>query len=246
MLFISLYLALSPLLCAAFRFLLSRLLHSGAWRQTPLNLLIVGANNRGVEIYKESQDYPFLGFSVVGFVDDVDYSDGDVPLLGGLDDLVPILREKAVDVLVICLPIRSHYDAIMTAMRRGKKQGIPCECPGSFFPARVCKMGEDAAGRAILSTCPFPRARAPCSKRPFDLAVASILLIVFFPVMLLAALRIKREDGGPVFYCQTRVGLNKRIFNLYKFRSMVLDAEQRQPALEGANEMDGPRIQDFS
>ncbi|MHC1789509.1 exopolysaccharide biosynthesis polyprenyl glycosylphosphotransferase [Solidesulfovibrio sp.] len=239
LLFIFLYLALSSPLVAAFRFLLSRLLHSGLWRHTTLNLLIVGANARGEELYKESLSFPFLGFSVVGFVDDADHTGGNITLLGGLNDLVSILREKVVDVLVVCLPIRSHYDATITAMHAAESQGISCESLGSFFPINACKMGEDAVGRAILTTCALPRGRS-MFKRQFDLAAASILLLVFCPFMLLAALRIKLEDGGPVFYTQPRVGLNKRIFNLYKFRSMVVDAEQRQPYLERANEMDGP------
>lgn len=238
-LFLSLYLVLSPLLGTAFRFLLSRLLYSRIWRRDTLNLLILGANSRGEELYQESRDYPFLGFTVVGFVDDIDYSSGNIPLLGGLDALLPILRESVVDVLVICLPIRSHYDAIMTAMRTAESLGISYEFLGSFFSVDACKMGEDASGQAILSPCPPARGHF-LLKRLFDLVVASLLLLVFFPVMLLAALRIKLEDGGPVFYTQPRVGLNKRIFNFYKFRSMVVDAEQRQTSLEGANEMDGP------
>jgi len=238
-LFVLVYLALSPPLGNAFRWLLSRLLHSGLWRHTTLNLLIVGANARGEELYTESQNFPFLGFSVVGFVDDADHTGGHVTLLGGLDDLDAILREKVVDVLVVCLPIRSHYDATITAMRAAESQGISCESLGSFFPVSACKMGEDAVGRAILTTCPLPHGHS-VFKRPFDLAAASLLLLVFFPVMLLAALRIKLEDGGPVFYTQPRVGLNKRIFNLFKFRSMAVDAEQRQPHLERVNEMDGP------
>lgn len=237
--FIPLYLALSPLLGALFSTVLARLLHSGLFRRSPLNLLIVGANERGIELYRESLDYPFLGFSIVGFVDDANRPGENVPLLGALNDLPALLRDKVVDVLVVCLPIRSHYDAILAAMRDATDQGIPCECPGSFFPVNTCKMGEDSTGQPILSICPV----SPCCnlfKRLFDVVGALVLLVVFMPVMLVAAVRIKLEDGGPLFFLQPRVGLNKRIFNLYKFRSMSVDAESRMPDLEGANEMDGP------
>lgn len=240
LLFIPLYLLLSPLFGMLFRFLVARLLRSGLVRRTRLNLIVVGANERGLELYRESQDFPFLGFSILGFVDSGNYCDEDIPLLGGLACLPAILREKVVDVLVICLPIRSHYDAIVAAMRDGEDQGIPSECPGSFFPPNSCKMGEDPSGQPILSICPVTAPVSPLSKRLFDVVGALALLAVFAPVMILAAIRIKLEDGGPLFYVQPRVGLNKRIFNLYKFRSMAVDAESRMPSLEGVNEMDGP------
>jgi exopolysaccharide biosynthesis polyprenyl glycosylphosphotransferase len=238
--FIPLYLLLSPLFGALFRLLLSLLLRSGLVRRTRLNLIVVGANDRGLELYQESQDYPFLGFTILGFVDSGNYCGEDIPLLGGLTDLPAILREKVVDVLVICLPIRSHYDAIVTAMRDGEDQGIPSECPGSFFPPNSCKTGEDPTGQPILSICPVAAPVSPLYKRVFDVVGALVLLAVFAPVMILAVIRIKLEDGGPLIYIQPRVGLNKRIFNLYKFRSMTVDAESRMPALEGGNEMDGP------
>jgi exopolysaccharide biosynthesis polyprenyl glycosylphosphotransferase len=238
-LFIALFLVLAPLLRLVFRFLLSLLLRAGLLRRSTIHLLIVGANERGAELYRESLDYPFLSIFVVGVVDDADHTGGAVPLIGGLKDLVTILRDRIVDVVVICLPIRSHYDAILTAMQDGTNQGIPCECPGSFFPPNACKMGEDAEGRSIITSCPAANSY-DLAKRVFDVAAALVLLAVFSPVMLLAAIRIKLEDGGPLIYVQPRVGLNKRIFSLYKFRSMMVDAEKRQPALEGANEMDGP------
>jgi len=238
-LFIALFLVLAPLLRIVFRFLFFLLLRSGLLRRATIHLLIVGANERGAELYRESLDYPFLSISVVGVVDDADHTGGEVPLIGGLGDLVSILRERIVDVVAICLPIRSHYDAILAAMRDGTNQGIPCDCPGSFFPPNACKMGEDAEGRSIITACPAANSY-DLAKRVFDVAAALVLLAVFFPVMLLAAIRIKLEDGGPLFYVQPRIGFNKRIFNLYKFRSMSVDAEKRQPSLEGANEMDGP------
>jgi exopolysaccharide biosynthesis polyprenyl glycosylphosphotransferase len=63
------------------------------------------------------------------------------------------------------------------------------------------------------------------SKRFFDLAAASLLLLVAWPVMLLVALCVRMESGSPVLYRQTRVGENGRRFELAKFRSMRVDAE---------------------
>jgi lipopolysaccharide/colanic/teichoic acid biosynthesis glycosyltransferase len=63
---------------------------------------------------------------------------------------------------------------------------------------------------------------------------------VFSPVFLLTAIAVKATSRGPVFFRQTRVGLNGRTFTLFKFRSMYQDAEARRPALEDRNEMTGP------
>ena len=59
-----------------------------------------------------------------------------------------------------------------------------------------------------------------------DLAISGLGLVVLSPVMLLVAAAIKLEDGGPVFYCQQRLTLGGRVFNIYKFRSMIVDAEK--------------------
>lgn len=65
------------------------------------------------------------------------------------------------------------------------------------------------------------------AKRLFDLAAGLVLLVLFGPLFLLIALLIKLEDGGPVFFVQTRVGKAGRRFRMWKFRSMYMDAEQR-------------------
>ncbi|MFA6180489.1 undecaprenyl-phosphate galactose phosphotransferase WbaP [Acidithiobacillus sp.] len=64
-------------------------------------------------------------------------------------------------------------------------------------------------------------------KRAFDLMAASILVLLLSPLLLFLALRIRRDDGGPVFFVQERVGRSGRPFPCYKFRSMVVDAESR-------------------
>jgi lipopolysaccharide/colanic/teichoic acid biosynthesis glycosyltransferase len=65
-------------------------------------------------------------------------------------------------------------------------------------------------------------------------------LIGLAPVLMLVAILIKLESTGPVFFVQDRVGLNKRRFRMYKFRTMVGDAEKRQCEVESLNEADGP------
>lgn len=77
-------------------------------------------------------------------------------------------------------------------------------------------------------------------KRAFDILVSAAGLIVFAPVSVLIALAIKLEDGGPVFFSQERVGRNCAIFNAFKFRSMVVDAERLTGAVQAT--ADDPRV----
>ena len=76
-------------------------------------------------------------------------------------------------------------------------------------------------------------------KRLIDLAVACAALLALSPLLGLAALLIKLEDGGPIFFCQRRVGLRGRIFGMWKFRSMRRDAEALKARLAQQNEMAG-------
>jgi exopolysaccharide biosynthesis polyprenyl glycosylphosphotransferase len=77
-------------------------------------------------------------------------------------------------------------------------------------------------------------------KRVVDLVVAAVFLLLMLPVMLLVAVAIRASSRGPVFFRQERIGLNKRRFRIYKFRTMVSDAEKYLNDLEGRNETGGP------
>lgn len=77
-------------------------------------------------------------------------------------------------------------------------------------------------------------------KRGFDLVAATCGLILLSPVMLWIAFLIKKEDHGPVFYKQVRVGKNGKTFKMYKFRSMFVNADQMLDKLKAQNDVDGP------
>ena len=76
-------------------------------------------------------------------------------------------------------------------------------------------------------------------KRIFDILLSTIGLIVLSPLMFIIAYKVKKEDGGPVIYKQVRVGKNGHHFEMYKFRSMVTNADQLLENLKGQNEVDG-------
>jgi exopolysaccharide biosynthesis polyprenyl glycosylphosphotransferase len=77
-------------------------------------------------------------------------------------------------------------------------------------------------------------------KRIMDIVLSLVGLIVLSPLLVAVALVIRMSSPGPVLFAQERVGMNKRLFKLFKFRSMYVDAEKRRGELEHLNEMDGP------
>ena len=87
---------------------------------------------------------------------------------------------------------------------------------------------------------PKPKAGYEICKRVFDVVMSSLALIVLSPIFLIVAIAIKIEDGGSVFYSSVRLTKNGREFNMYKFRSMCVDAEKKLASLMDRNEMTGP------
>ena len=118
---------------------------------------------------------------------------------------------------------------------------------GVFFPRTVMKhsgvadSGDDPGEQEPLQQRDRMSLLGHMVKRCFDIALSSLLLLIFSPVMAICALLIKREDGGPVFFVQERIGRGGKPFNIYKFRSMRTDAEAAgTPALYSGDE--DPRL----
>jgi len=80
-------------------------------------------------------------------------------------------------------------------------------------------------------------------KRLLDICGSTALLLLVAPIMALTALLIKLTSPGPVMFVQKRIGLNKRVFEIFKFRTMVVDAENKLAQLEHLNEVSGPGFQ---
>jgi exopolysaccharide biosynthesis polyprenyl glycosylphosphotransferase len=77
-------------------------------------------------------------------------------------------------------------------------------------------------------------------KRALDIILSGVMLIILAPAMVLTAIAIKLTSRGPILFVQKRIGFNKRVFHIYKFRTMVVDAEKKLAQLEHLNEVSGP------
>jgi len=206
-------------------------------------ILIIGTNERAydfVEMIKQNRE---SGYRVVGFIDDrIHIAKSGVRLLGHLADFSHIIRELIIDEVVIALPIKSQYEKIRKIIETAEAQGITIRCLSHLFNTKISVLSTTMLGGfPVLEMTSRPKEDLRfATKRLLDIIASGLLFVLTLPVMILAAIGIKLTSPGPVFFVQPRVGYSKRIFNLYKFRTMVPNAEQMQHSLESSNEMDGP------
>jgi len=210
------------------------------------NLVIVGCGPRGARLGAEIWKKPELGYLFLGYIDDLppprSALHGDPEkLLGGLKDAATILGGLEVDEVMICLPLRSQYETIARIISVAAQMGITVRMPADFFELRLARAQLDYLDQIPVVTLAesAPLSLGLLVKRALDVVGAGLALVLLAPVFLIIAIAIKLESHGPVFFGQERVGLGRRRFRMWKFRSMVRDAESQLPKLEQLNEVRG-------
>jgi len=210
-------------------------------------MLIVGSNRRAIEFAKSIKSAPELGYRVIGFADDEWSGAEDLrrdgwSLVCNLEDLREFLRRSVVDEIVLAVPLRSFHDHATEIAAMCEQQGIIIRVLSDLFNLKNARpMAEDFEGSAPLAHYASGQEGWPVVvKRAFDFTFSLLLLIALSPVLLVTALLIKLTSPGSVFFVQKRVGLNKRTFYIYKFRTMVINAEEKLREIEHLNEVAGP------
>lgn len=210
------------------------------------NVLIVGSNRRAVGLADGLLKRPELGLHLVGFVDDAwTYEDAPLPhkamLLGTFSDFLALLRNLAVDEVIITLPIASMYQLSQQIILWCRQQGIPVRSEGSLFDVDPGSLPLSTSVAELITHHEVVHgAWSVLFKRLVDIVVSSLAVVLLLPVMLLIALAIRLTSPGPILFAQERLGMNKRRFRISKFRTMVVDAEQRMAQVEHLNQSQGP------
>lgn len=202
------------------------------------HVIIVGAGPRGQHLAEVLNHHPELGLHLLGFIDDMKAPG----VIGPLEDAAQILTENVVDEMMIALPVKTYYQQISQITRIAEEQGVVVRLHSELFDLNVARTRAeqlDDVPVLTLYTVP-PRDWSHACKRLIDIAVAGAALILLSPLMLLITLIIKLTSPGPALFVQERLGLNKQRFPMFKFRTMVVDAEARQQELEALNEAGGP------
>jgi exopolysaccharide biosynthesis polyprenyl glycosylphosphotransferase len=213
------------------------------WPSDCRRVLILGNGPRGRALYEELGRCVEPRFDVLGFVDPAG-DDGSpwglgAPVLGTTRDLERILMEHGIDEVFVTLPVASAYEDICTSLQLCQRVGVRANYRADLLDSLQWTYGEDVDAPCVTVHV-APHDSRLLLKRALDLVVGAVGLAVFAPVMLGIALGIKMTSRGPVLFSQERYGLNRRVFRMHKFRTMVADAERLQESLETRNEMDGP------
>jgi len=207
------------------------------------HVVIIGTNKRAQSFAKKIRKRKDLGYNLIGFVDNrYPGTTHQVELISDLNHFPEVLKKHVVDEVIIGLPIKSFYEKIRRIVSACEEQGIVVRFLTDLFDMNFSKSRvEHLEGSSILTLYSGPSDTVSLIiKRGFDLLLSAIALLLLSPLFIIVGIFIKLDSPGPIFFVQERVGYNKRRFRVYKFRTMINNAEIQQEALAKHNEMIGP------
>jgi exopolysaccharide biosynthesis polyprenyl glycosylphosphotransferase len=208
------------------------------------NVVIAGANPEGRELAAMLQAEAWLGYRVLGFVDDTVTDPqpvAGIPLLGTVDEAIDIVRRHAgASVIVAASSIETATTNRLA--RELLDEGVHVELSSTLRDIASQRLTVRPLGRfPVVYVEPIQREGwRRTAKRTFDIVGATAGLVVTAPLLAVASVAIKLDSRGPVLFRQSRVGRDSKPFAIVKLRSMVVDAEDRLIDLVDANEADGP------
>jgi len=210
-----------------------KLLRSGYGLQ---NTVILGTGDIAKEVEDMVEKYPENGYKFIGFVGFEDSSNGDLEI-GKFDELPEIIKKYDVSNIIIASePERKNV--IIETINKTADLNVGLKIvPDLYGVVTGMAKTQQLYGIPIIDVMPeIMSYSAKLTKRLIDISFSLLILIFLSPLLLFASIMIKLTSKGPVFYVQPRVGRNGKIFNLYKFRSMIKDAEDNLPIWADKND----------
>jgi exopolysaccharide biosynthesis polyprenyl glycosylphosphotransferase len=208
-------------------------------------VLIVGAGVVGAQVARRLESHSEYGLAPVGFLDEdprsvAEVGGRDVPVLGTVEDLDESVRRTGVRHLIVAFS--SVSDArVSRLIQRCQELGVEVSVVPRMFDTINDRVRYDTVGGLpLLSfTAVDPEGVQFALKHALDRVLALMLLVVFAPVFVCAAMAVRLSSPGPAFFRQRRVGRDGREFDFYKFRSMRLQPQsEREEGREGAGALD--------
>ena len=169
-------------------------------------------------------------------------SGSSLPVLGRVEQLEQVLSTVPADVVYIAGNALKHAQEMQAAIKLCERLGIPFALPlHSFRMDRARPTRESATSDGYVHFVTHaPQHHQMALKRLFDICSSAAALALLSPLLVGVALAVKLTSRGPIFFKQKRVGLHGKSFNMLKFRSMVINAEELKAKLEAMNEQTGP------
>jgi exopolysaccharide biosynthesis polyprenyl glycosylphosphotransferase len=191
------------------------------------HVAIVGSGQAANDLAQTIENHREWGLKLIGIYDQIEAR--AVLERGGVDELILIADREGLneftEIFLLC-----------------EELGVTTRVVLNFLPHSIARMElHELDGFPLLSFSTTPTNESLMFvRRILDIVLAGLLAIITLPAMIATAILIKLTSPGPVFFRQERCGLNGRLFVMYKFRSMINEAEQLRFELESLNEMDGP------
>jgi Undecaprenyl-phosphate glucose phosphotransferase len=211
-------------------------------------VLMVGAGVLGEQVATKLTQREYLGYDIIGFLDDnVDkgHQIADSKVVGTINDLCDVILTNQVDKVIITISPR-HSTLLESIIDICERYGVKAEIVPDYyryFPAKHYIDMIDDIPIIDIRYVPLDSSFKKVVKRISDLLFAVSGIIILSPVLLLTAIIIKLSSPGPIIFKQERIGLNRKKFVMYKFRSMKLqndDDEKHQWTIK-----DDPRATKF-
>jgi len=210
-----------------------------------IQAIVVGTGRRAQMLMDSIDGHPELGYRIAGLVDVepelVGSTVRNVPVLGTIEELPKILDKYTVDEVFFAMPFHMLPD-LKRQIYLCEEVGVKATVMAEFIrPAIATTRITTHLGLPLLTYSTTPtQVWQLFVKEIFDRLAALLGLVIISPLLVFIAVAIKLSSRGPVIFSQVRSGLHGRNFNMYKFRTMVMGAEEMKGELDDLNEMDGP------
>ncbi len=206
------------------------------------NALIIGAGKVGMMMGQELRKRKTLGIKVCGYLDDFKTQSGPhahVKILGKLSDFSVIAKREFIHQVYITI----HNDSMIFSkiLEEARDLGIAVRVVPQGFELMQSEFNKYNIGIIpVLEYCDVRNLHRHQGKRLFDVVMGLILMALVLPLFLFLAVMVKLDSPGPVLYLSRRYGRRGELFYMYKFRSMVQNADDLLKDLKKHNEVGGP------
>lgn len=207
------------------------------------NVLIIGTNKVALELVEQIHNHPFLGWKIVGFLDDkrqIGESVAGFRVLGETEDFERIIHQYFIDEVLIA--VAEDREKLVRLINLGKQINVSIKIIPDPFEFSLDVVDIYRIGHLPILGYSIKELHGAdlFGKRATDIILSSLCLILFLPLIIVLSIIIKISDGGPICYVSKRYGRKGIPFKFYKFRSMVNNADVILASLKDRNEKDGP------
>ena len=206
----------------------------------PRRALVVGSGPEARLVQRKVEAHPEYGLQIVGFLDGDD-PETPSPILGRPDEVAEIVDRYEIDRVLLASSVGSH-EATLDLVRAVRRPDVQVSIVPRFFEIFTSHSTlDDIEGMPVVTLPPIRLSRsAHVLKRSTDILVSGLALLVLAPVLAAIALLIRLDSKGAALYRQPRRGRLGSTFEIVKFRTMRVGAEQQRSDVLHMNEVDGP------